>query len=257
MICDRRTLLLGATAMTLTSASYAAKPDTALYELRVYHCHPGRTTALHTRFQKRTIGIFKRCGMDVLGFWDSLANENDVVYLLRHKNREAREKSWKSFGKDPEWAVAVKESEGTDGPIVAKVDTFLVNPTDFSPIIKLGEKGEPRLYELRTYTATPGNLARLTQRFRGGTVKLFKKHGIESSIYGTLEADQPGASDTLIYFVIHKDEASRNESFKNFGSDPEWKVWLAKSEQDAGGSLTMPCGVKSVLLKPTAYSVMR
>jgi hypothetical protein len=56
---------------------------------------------------------------------------------------------------------------------------------------------------------------------------------------------------------VHKSEAARNESFKNFGADPDWKAHLAKSEQDAGGPLTAPGGVKSLMLKPTSYSPMR
>ena len=243
--------------MTIAPAVDAAKKDTYLYELRVYHCHPGRAAALHTRFQKRTIGIFKRCGMEVMGFWDVNGKENDVVYMVRHKNRDAREMAWKACGKDPEWALAVKESEEKDGPIVAKADTYLFNATDFSPAVKTGQKGDARLYELRTYTSSPGNLERLVQRFRGGTVKLFEKHGMENSVYGTLDADQPAAKETLIYLLVHKSEAARNESFKNFGSDPEWRAHLAKSEQDAGGPLTAPGGVKSELLKPTSYSPMR
>ncbi|MFY8052678.1 MAG: NIPSNAP family protein, partial [Armatimonadaceae bacterium] len=107
MPLTRRTLLAGAAAMTIAPVATAAKKDTYLYELRVYHCHPGRTAALHTRFQKRTIGIFKRCGMEVMGFWDAIGAPNDVVYLVRHKNREAREKAWQAFGKDPEWPLAV------------------------------------------------------------------------------------------------------------------------------------------------------
>lgn len=257
MPITRRTLLAGAAAMTIAPAVEASKKDTYLYELRVYHCHPGRAAALHTRFQKRTIGIFKRCGMEVMGFWDVNGKENDVVYMVRHKNRDAREKAWKAFGKDPEWTLAVKESEEKDGPIVAKADTYLFNATDFSPAVKTGQKGDARLYELRTYTSSPGNLERLVQRFRGGTVKLFEKHGMENSVYGTLDADQPAAKETLIYLLVHKSEAARNESFKNFGSDPEWRAHLAKSEQDAGGPLTAPGGVKSELLKPTSYSPMR
>ncbi len=257
MPITRRTLLAGAAAMTIAPAVEASKKDTYLYELRVYHCHPGRAAALHTRFQKRTIGIFKRCGMEVMGFWDVNGKENDVVYMVRHKNREAREKAWKAFGKDPEWTLAVKESEEKDGPIVAKAETYLFNATDFSPAVKTGQKGDARLYELRTYTSSPGNLERLVQRFRGGTVKLFEKHGMENSVYGTLDADQPAAKETLIYLLVHKSEAARNESFKNFGADPDWKAHLAKSEQDAGGPLTAPGGVKSELLKPTSYSPMR
>ena len=44
--------------------------------------------------------------------------------------------------------------------------------------------GEPEVfYELRTYTANPGKLEALEERFRTHTMALFEKHGIQNIQY--------------------------------------------------------------------------
>ncbi len=201
--------------------------------------------------------------MEVIGFWNPVPApgapadlENMVVYLLRFKDRDAREKAWQAFGTDPEWPVALRESEANGGPIVARTESLILDTVDFSPDMR-PRRGAPRLFELRTYTATPGNRERLVDRFRKATFALFRKHGIENGVYGVPQADQPGAADTLVYFVMHKDVDSRAKSFAAFGADPAWKAAREASERAGGGSLTTPGGVVSLLLSPTDYSPVR
>jgi hypothetical protein len=61
----------------------------------------------------------------------------------------------------------------------------------------------------------------------------------------------------LIYFLAHQGAQAREDSFKAFRTDPDWIKAKTASEQKAGGSLTVPDGVKSVLLKATDYSPTR
>ena len=59
---------------------------------------------------------------------------------------------------------------------------------------------EPQiLYELRTYTANPGKLEALEERFKNHTMALFEKHGIRNIRYWKPEE----SDDTLIYLVAH------------------------------------------------------
>jgi hypothetical protein len=109
------------------------------------------------------------------------------------------------------------------------------------------------VFELRTYTTTPGNLERLHARFRDHTISLFEKHGMTNFAYWALDTDQKGAADTLVYMLAHKSKEARDASFKAFQNDPDWKAAKDASEKGVG-SLTTPDGVKSVLLQPTDYS---
>ena len=124
--------------------------------------------------------------------------------------------------------------------------------TDYSPAIKPSTSAEPRLFELRTYTAAPGKLGDLNKRFRDHTLALFTKHGLSNIAYWTPLDAAKGADNTLIYIVAHKDQAAADESWKAFRADPDWTK--AKSASEVNGPLTAPNGVKSVYMKPTDYS---
>ena len=100
-------------------------------------------------------------------------------------------------------------------------------------------------------------LPRLHERFRDHTMNLFANHGMTNLVYWTLDADQPAANDTLVYLLTHKSKSARDANFEAFRQDPTWIAAKAASEKAAGGSLTTPDGVKSVLLTPTDYSPLK
>jgi hypothetical protein len=234
----------------------AAQPDTRCYEMRTYYAAPGKLEALHARFRDHTVGLFAKHGMVNIGYWVPMENpENQLIYILAYPSRETREASWKAFMADPEWQAACKKSE-LDGKLVAKADSVFLEATDYSPEIK-PTKAEPRVFELRTYKASPGNLAHLNARFRDHTVALFQKHGIANVAYWTPAKGQPGADETLIYIVAHRSKDAAAENFKAFGQDPLWNKARKESEEKAGGSLTAPGGVKSLFMQAADYSPMK
>lgn len=254
-------LHLGAAAEPAAAggAPPVAPADTKCYELRTYHAAEGKMEALQARFRDHTVKLFSKHGITSLGYWVQLDEKgeatNRLTFLLSYPARKDREASWKAFMSDPEWQKAMKESEA-NGKLVEKVENPFLIATDYSPEIKAGTgpNAAERLFELRTYTCTTGNLPRLDARFREHTVKLFSKHGMTHIAYWHPDKDQAGAEDTLIYILAHKDAAAQAESFKNFRADPVWVEAKTASEKAAGGSLTVPDGVKSVLMKPTDFS---
>ena len=248
--------VLAAVGLSLAAVSAfaadAAK-DTRCYELRVYHVAEGKLDALNARFRDHTCKLFEKHGITNVGYWLPLENpEPKLVYIVSYPSRAAREESWKAFMADPDWKAALAESE-KDGKLVLKVDSTFMHATDYSPEIKPVDEKEPRVFELRTYTTTPGNLDRLHDRFREHTMSIFAKHGMTNFGYWSLDADQKGVNDTLVYVLAHKSKETRDESFKAFQNDPAWKAVKEASEKEVG-SLTVKDGVKSVLMKPTDYS---
>ncbi len=228
--------------------------DTRCYELRTYYAAPGRLDALNGRFRNHTMQIFERHGMVNIGYWMPADNpDNKLIYLLAFPSRDAAKKSWADFSQDTEWQKVVTESEA-GGKLVTKVDSVFMTATDYSPGIKPSKAGEPRLFELRIYTASPGKLDDLHARFRDHTCKLFEKHGIANFGYWTPMEKDKGADNTLIYIVAHKSKEASDASWKAFREDPVWADARKASEQKAGGSLTVPDGVKSVFMTPTDYS---
>ncbi|MBX9790490.1 MAG: NIPSNAP family protein [Pirellulales bacterium] len=251
-----REMMLGIGLFLGTSATMhaAESADTRCYELRVYTAPEGKLEALHARFRDHTCKLFEKHGMTNVGYWVPLENpENKLYYVLSYPTREARNKSWSAFMADPEWRAAYVASE-KEGKLTSKVESRFLQATDFSPAIAPGPGKEPRIFELRTYTCTPGNLDRLLSRFRDHTCALFAKHGMTNWAYWTLEKGQPGAEETLIYLLAHPSQEACTASFAAFREDPDWQKAKAASEAAAGGSLTTPDGVKSLFLTPTDYS---
>jgi hypothetical protein len=194
--------------------------------------------------------------MTNVGYWVPLDNpDNKLIYILAFPSREAREKAWKAFGADPAWQNAKSESE-VSGKLVGKVESTLLTATDYSPEVKPSASGD-RVYELRVYTASKGNLDALNARFRNHTLKLFEKYGMTNVGYWVPLKDQQGAEDTLIYILAHKSEAAAKASFDAFRKDPAWLTARKASEEKAGGSLTAKDGVKSIFMKATDYSPMK
>jgi len=111
--------------------------DSRCFEIRTYHAAPGKLEELHARFRDHTIRLFKKHGMEIVGFWGPTdkekGSENTLVYLLAFPSREAREKAFQAFGADPEWKKARDESE-KNGKLVEKVDSVFLMATDYSPI---------------------------------------------------------------------------------------------------------------------------
>ena len=112
------------------------KVETRVFEMRTYYAHPGKMTALHARFRDHTNKLFVKHGMTLIGYWNPIdAKESEVklVYILAYPTKAAADKSWADFRKDPDWDKARKASE-VNGPLVAKVESVFLNPTDYSPI---------------------------------------------------------------------------------------------------------------------------
>ena len=231
--------------------------ETRCYELRIYHAAEGKLEALNTRFREHTTELFTRHGMTNVVYWTPIENpERLLIYLLSYPNLAAREASWKAFQADPDW-IAVRNASEVSGALVDRVENRFLTATDFSQELKVDRAGVPHTFEMRTYTASPGNLPRLLDRFRQHTVAIFSKHGMGHLGYFTPSTGQPGADNTLIYFLYHASPEARKNSFAAFGMDSEWVKIKSDSEAAAGGPLTIAGGVKSELLKASDFSPIK
>jgi hypothetical protein len=182
--------------------------------------------------------------------------DRQLIYLLAYPDRKAREASWQAFLADEAWQKARADSE-KDGGLVRKADQWFLTATAFSPGFGAGPAGAERLFEMRTYTTPAGRLPALHRRFSEHTLELFRKHGMTNLGYFQPVAGQPAADETLLYFLAHRDAAAAAASWQAFRADPAWVAARKASEEAAGGSLTIPDGVKSVMLKPTDFSPLR
>jgi len=139
---DRRDLLKGAGAATMMPLAMgdamkagAEVTEETVYELRIYHLNEGKQALIEERFRTKETKIFERFGMHGVGFWtpteEPLAGRT-LIYMLRHKSRQAATESWEKFKVDPEW-VALKAESEKDGAFVTKIESTFMELLDFSP----------------------------------------------------------------------------------------------------------------------------
>ena len=108
--------------------------DTMIYEWRTYEAVPGKMGALHDRFERYTNKLFKKHGINIVGFWTAEIGEHDVLYyMLRYDDLAAREKTWKSLLSDPDFDSMIQKTE-KDGCLVAKYSNTILRPTSYSPM---------------------------------------------------------------------------------------------------------------------------
>ena len=109
-----------------------------VFELRTYTAAPGKLEALNARFRDHTVALFKKHGMEVVGFWEPLDKEagagEKLVYILAHRSRAAAETSWKSFRADPEWVKVKADSEKGGGSLTTKIESVFLTGSDYSPV---------------------------------------------------------------------------------------------------------------------------
>jgi hypothetical protein len=125
-----------------TPASAADTPDSGkVYELRVYHATPGKLEALNARFRDHTCALFKKHGMELVGFWTPMQGQDaksteaktTLYYILAFPSAEAQKKAWQEFRADPEW-IKVKADSEKDGSLTTKVESTNMKATDYSPL---------------------------------------------------------------------------------------------------------------------------
>ncbi len=129
-------LFVVAAACLFGSRAHADEPDARLFELRTYTCNDGKLPELHKRFREHTNKLFEKHGMTLIGYWTPAEGpeaDNTLVYMLAYPDRALRDASWKAFMADPQWQAAYKASHA-NGPLVKKVDSKFLTPTDYSKI---------------------------------------------------------------------------------------------------------------------------
>ena len=106
-----------------------------IYELRTYHCAPGRLPALNDRFQSITLKFWEKYGIRQVGFWTTLIGPSNqtLTYMLQWESLAERETKWNAFAADPEWLLKRAETEAK-AIIVERIENYILAPTAYSAL---------------------------------------------------------------------------------------------------------------------------
>jgi hypothetical protein len=117
------------------SVHAGAQQTARVLEVRRYTANAGKLDALVQRMREGETKLFEKHGMKGVFYsvaTDAPDSQNTFIYVLSHESRDAAKKSWDGFRNDPSWK-SLRDTSEANGPLVGKVESTFVNPTDFSP----------------------------------------------------------------------------------------------------------------------------
>ena len=133
-------VFMNATDFSMPVKKIRSDPD-RLFELRTYTANEGKLNHLDARFSDHTIGMFTKHGIENIAYFHPMADQegatNTLIYIVAHKDEEARSAAFDAFRLDEDWKVARAASEERAGgslTIKGGVKSQFLLPTDFSPI---------------------------------------------------------------------------------------------------------------------------
>ena len=274
-------MLMAVSSLSLNA--WSQSPSGPLYELRAYSSELGRQGDVLKLIEKGGMPFMSKHNLNFVAAWTPTDSKDERVYtLISHKDKASCDSNWTAFQNDAGWKDVLQKSAVDGKKPVKSFERIFLTTNDYSPAINVKEVGN-RVFELRTYVASKGNLDGLNARFRNHTLKLFEKHGMTNIVYWSaaagetltcgkllealspvgkaeakIDVNDPAAGNSLIYFIAHASEDSAKASFDKFRLDADWDKARKESEANAGGkSLTAEGGVKSLFLKPVSFSPLK
>jgi len=263
------------------NTSLAADRDTRLYELMVYSSSEGKQSEVVSLIATSGVKYMVMHQIRLEAAWIPVDPKDDrVITLVSHQNKSASDASWTAFQKDSGWQSELEKSS-KNGRAVKSIERVFLTTNDYGPTFQQSQVGN-RVFELRTYAATLGNLPALNDRFRNHTLQLFSKHGMTNIVYWLVSPEVPtdiakvvetlsspgtpaaavdpkstATDSTLVYIIAHTSPDSAKASFDSFRQDPDWTKARNDSEAAAGGTLTVKDGVKSLFLNALDFSPLK
>lgn len=251
-------LILGISSI-LPESVFGQSPKRFFYEIKVYHFESAEQEKTIDDFLKdalipaltrkgvRPVGVFKPVGNDTLKvkrIYVLTPFKSPVEYAEMPDQLE-KDQQFKSSGKAYLEAAYNK-------PPYKRMESIFLKAFSEMPGLKvpaLKNSPENRIYELRSYEGPTERIFKNKVHMfnEGGEVALFKRLGFNAVFYGSVIAGSH--MPNLMYMTTFEDMASRDQHWKAFGSDPEWKKLSAMPLYQNNVSK-----IDVLFLRPTNYS---
>ncbi len=234
----------------LLSAQVFAQKE--FYEIRTYEMKFGTpASGLHNYLEKALLPALNRQGVNNIGVFEEngLSQPTKIYLIIPYTNMQVYERANTSLKKDAAYNAASAEYNAISlekAPYNRYVTSFY---NAFSGIPRMVKPASgSMLFELRTYEGyIEDAFNRKVKMFNEGELKIFEETGLHSVLFGEKIAgpDMP----CLTYMLAFKDMAERDENWKKFSANPEWKRISVLPEYANTVS-----NITRIFLKPLAYS---
>jgi hypothetical protein len=260
----RRNVLKGVAASALAgSAAQAAEGTSAsvYLELKYYQLH--NTPEEQSRRLTGFLGgpyrsAVERSGAKLIGaFTNHIGMEAPyVLTIAQFKSLAVFQASLEKLTADTEYQHALSGLDAGTGYPYQRIETSLLKTFSGMPEPLLSPPDEnkpPRVFEIRRYESqTEVSLARKVRMFNSGEIGIFQRLGMRPVFFGEMIVGQK--MPDLIYMLSFDDLTARENLWKKFGSDPEWKKLSSPPEMHDDKVVS---NISNAILQPLKFSLMR
>ncbi len=254
------TTLLAAAGVATDSQKSGTEPVTPeLYVWRQYVLRTGTQPRRVAEYlQNALIPAMNRLGHTPIGVFEVVAGvpTPTLFVLTPFGTPDSLETVEPRLARDEEFlraGAAYFDAPATD-PAYERQEVSLLAATPKMPRVEVpaatASKG-PRLFELRTYESPSEKAHRAKVRMftEMGEIDIFRRVGLNPVFFSrTLVGPR---MPSLVYMLVHDNQAARERSWSAFGGDPEWKKLSAMPGYTDAEIVS---NITTVLLRPAAYS---
>jgi hypothetical protein len=256
-----KTLLFSVLFLTIAFSQQvlSQSKSRSIYQITVYHFQGKDQELLIDNYLKsaympalnrqgiKNVGVFKPIGNDTL-------KDQRIYVLIPFKSINQFVEIPAQLEKDQQMKTAGSTylSAAYNKPPFNRMESILLSAFPQMPSLRvpvLKNEGSKRVYELRSYQSpTEEFFKNKVHMFNeGGEVTLFNRLGFNAVMYGSVISGSQ--MPNLMYMTTFEDMPSREEHWKTFGNDPEWKKLSAMEKYQNNVSK-----IDIVFLYPTEYS---
>ena len=226
-------LFLAAVLYVLPANAMDKKPAQEFYEITVYHFKNAEQEKVIDDYLKHALlPAMHKLGTSKLGVFKPIANDtaaDKIIYVFMPLQSFDELLALPSkLDKDAEYTAAAAGYLNAvyNNPPYTRKESILLKAFRLAPMMQLPALNGPQpehVYELRSYESPTEKiyLNKVHMFNEGGEVPLFKRLGFNAVFY----ADVINGSHmpNLMYMTSFDNMASREQHWKTFSADPEWK----------------------------------
>jgi len=237
---------------------YAKADNRYYYQIKVYHF---KTTVQEERLDKYLQSAYlpalHKIGVKNIGVFKSIAadtSDRKIYVFIPFKNMDELESAPGKLLKDDQYLADGKDYLDAvyNDPPYTRIETILLRAFGEAPVPvmpNLTANKVDRYYELRSYESA-------TEKYHASKVKMFTVGG-ETTIFkninsnGVFYAQVIAGSHmpNLMYLTTYNSKQDRDDHWKVFSANPQWKELSAMPEYQKNVSKN-----EQIFLHPAAYS---
>jgi len=251
--------LYAQTPAQMPAQTPAAKPANSFYHLLYFYMRAGTQVERTTEYLR---GVFLpaagRAGLAPVGFFSPVVGERSpfILSLASYPSWAAMETIHNKFAEDKEFQKGFDGYNNIQDPPYIRMESSLLWAFDGMPSLAVPAddgKRPARIFEMRTYESVNEKAsARKIKMFEDGEMGIFRRLGMAPVFFGRtiMGSNLP----SLTYMLTFDDLAARDQLWRNFGADPEWRKLRA---QPGLSDAEIVSNITNAILRPLPFSPIR